>query len=267
MDGTLMNTHTSSSDLERTSTQSRVPPDSRQFPAAHAGWYLKRERIARGMALNKVAAVLKVRERYIWAIEEGVDAEFPQAANFLTIVGRYADLLEFDSSTLIEHYREIMPSMAKAQRKGFGDIIALKDIAALLPALSAGRRPLAMVGATFVVAVFAAGVWFTTGGLSSDGDITAANGVRVSTVSVEAQAGSRATGKNAPSTMDLDDPLITAAVSSNTPQGRKNAVFRVQMMDFTGLLKRHGFKEAPPQARDAIENELDAAVSNDLNKS
>lgn len=146
--------------------QSKQPPDSQRFPAAHAGWFLKRERLSRGLALNKVAAHLKIRERFLWAIEEGVDAEFPQASNFFPIVSAYARYLEFDPQPLIEHYHAIMPAMLEAQKRGPGNIIAL------WPAMRARARPFAMATIVFLAVITGVSLWVRRGPASISSGFT-----------------------------------------------------------------------------------------------
>ncbi len=225
--------------------QSRQPPDARRFPAAHAGWFLKRERLSRHLALNKVAAQLKIRERYLWAIEEGVDAEFPQASNFFSYVSAYAQYLEFDPDPLIEHYREIMPAMLEAQKRGPGNIIAL------WPAMRARSRSLAL--ATIVlVAIIGAGAWLSNGLFSSGGS-------RVATIPV-------------PGDLNLlrkrewvEQKSDSSTATSSIPADDKNILgpgsVRVRTLDLPRALNASS-KVATPLNRAAIETELDAAVSN-----
>jgi len=226
--------------------QSRQPPDSQRFPAAHAGWFLKRERLSRGLALNKVAAQLKVRERYLWAIEEGVDAEFPQASNFFPIVAAYARCLEFDPDPLIEHYRKIMPAMLEAQKKGPGNIIAL------WPAMRARARPFALATIVLLVAFIGVGYWLNSIPTSSDGP-------KVATIPIPGDL--NILEKRNVVVDEGDKSLATASL----PPVEKNILgqgsVRIRTMDLTDAMKKSP-KVAPPLSRSAIEAELDAAVMN-----
>lgn len=248
----------------RSGMQTRTPPNAQRFPAAYAGWYLKRERISRGIALNKVAAVLKVRERYIWAIEEGVDAEFPQVTHFLDIVGRYAGFLEFDPETLIEHYREIMPAMAEAKRQGPGNIIAL------WPVMSLRNRPVVLATVTFLVAVFAISVWYVSDTpLRNDGNkLIAATPpelkMAIETVAIDPEAEVLVGKRPKLAGADAGDPMTTASIRAILATSANDGIVRVRTSTLSQVLKR-GFRPIPPQSPEAVQVELDAAVARDAN--
>jgi len=226
--------------------QSRQPPDPQRFPAAHAGWFLKRERLSRGVALNKVAAHLKIRERYMWAIEEGVDAEFPQASGFFSCVSAYARYLEFDPDPLIEHYRDIMPAMNEARKRGAGNIIAL------WPAIRAHTRPVALATVALLAAVTGIGFWldgdFFSSGTSKIATVTAPDDLKV--LKKRKLAGQ-------PGDMSMATSSITLPEKDILGQGSVS----VRMMDLTQALKNNP-RVALPLGRTAIESELDAAVAN-----
>ena len=257
-----MNQHASA----RSGMQTRTPPNAQRFPAAYAGWYLKRERISRGIALNKAAAVLKVRERYIWAIEEGVDAEFPQASSFLDIVGRYADFLQFDPEPLIEHYREIMPAMSEAKRQGPGNVIAL------WPAMSLRSRPVVLATVTFLVAVFAASVWYNSDVVLQNGGtklIAAKPPVfkkAIGTVAINPKGEVLVGKKTKLVQTDVSDPVTTASIRATLAKSTNDGIVRVRTSTLSQVLK-HGFRPIPPHSLEAVQVELDAAVARDANNS
>jgi len=227
--------------------QSRQPPDSQRFPAAHAGWFLKRERLSRGLALNKVAAELKIRERYLWAIEEGVDTEFPQASGFFKIVTAYAKYLEFDPGPLIAHYRLIMPAMLEAQKRGPGNIIAL------WPAMRSRARPLALATVAFAVAVIGAGFWFNSGPTSPDGS-------KIATIPAPDDLNILKKRQWAGQSADT-----SIATSSFSPPGKTvlgEGSVRVRTMDIIDALN-NAPNPNQPWSRAAIEAELDAAAANE----
>jgi cytoskeletal protein RodZ len=225
--------------------QSRQPPDPQRFPAAHAGWFLKRERLSRGLALNKVAAHLKIRERYLWAIEEGVDAEFPQASNFFSYVAAYAQYLGFDSEPLIEHYRQIMPAMLEAQKRGPGNIIAL------WPAMRARARPLALAVIVFVAVLAGAGLWFVTD--------PSPEGSKIATIPVPADLD--ILKKRDVASQQGDNPTTTASLPASAKNILGAGSIRVRTKDLTEALENSA-KPTPPLNRSAVEAELDAAVNN-----
>jgi len=226
--------------------QSRQPPDSQRFPAAHAGWFLKRERLSRGLALNKAAAELEIRERYLWAIEEGVDAEFPQASSFFKIVAAYARYLEFDPGPLIAHYRLIMPAMLEAQKRGPGNIIAL------WPAMRSRARPLALATFAFAVAVIGAGFWFNSGPTTSDGSKIA---------TIPAPADLNILKKRQWAGQGGDTSIATSSFSSPDKNVLGEGSIRVRTLDIIDALN-NAPNDNQPRSRTAIEAELDAAVAN-----
>ena len=226
--------------------QSRLPPDSARFPAAHAGWFLKRERLSRRLALNKVAAQLKIRERYLWAIEEGVDAEFPPTADFFLYVGAYARYLEFDPEPLIEHYREIFPAMLEAQKRGPGNIIAL------WPAMRARSRSFAVVTAVFLVAIIGAGFWLSSEPSTPDGS-------RIATIPAPNDL-NNPQGANLASRAG-ENSLATGSISSAAKNAPGAESFKVRTVDLIDAIATSP-ELAAPLNRTAIEAELDAAALN-----
>ncbi len=241
-----MNQNPTQSAITQGGIQSRLPPDATRFPAAHVGWFLKRERLSRRLALNKVAAQLKIRERYLWAIEEGVDGEFPPAAEFFSYVGDYARYLEFDPEPLIEHYREIFPAMLEAQKRGPGNIIAL------WPAMRARSRAFAVAMAVFLVAIIGAGFWLSSGPTTPDGS-------RIATIPAPNDLNNQA-GANLASRQG-ENSLATGSISSaakNPPGGES---FKVRTMDLIDAMADNP-KVAAPFKRTAVEAELDAAALN-----
>jgi len=226
--------------------QSRLPPDAGRFPAAHAGWFLKRERLSRRLALNKVAAQLKIRERYLWAIEEGVDGEFPPTADFFSYVGAYARYLEFDPEPLIEHYREIFPVMLEAQKRGPGNIIAL------WPAMRARSRSIALATAVFLVAIIGAGFWLSSGPVTPDGS-------RIATIpapnDLNNQVGTNLANRQG------EDMLATGSISPAAKNALGAGSIQVRTIDLIDAIATSPKLVAPLNSA-AIEAELDAAALN-----
>lgn len=229
--------------------QSKQPPDAQRFPAAHAGWFLKRERLSRGLALNKVAAQLKIRERHLWAIEEGVDAEFPKASNFFAIVATYAQYLEFDPGPLIEHYRSIMPAMIEARKKGPGNIIAL------WPMIRQRARPLVLATVVFVVAIVGTGFWF-------NGGSSLLNESKIAILPIPGDLKPLKKRKWA------KRPEVNVTTTSSIPSVKKiilgDGDVRVQILDLRDALKNDP-NVAPPLNHIAVEAELEAAVKKNKN--
>lgn len=226
--------------------QSRLPPDAARFPAAHAGWFLKRERLSRKLALNKVAAHLKIKERYLWAIEEGVDAEFPPTSDFFSYVGAYARYLEFDPDPLIEHYHQIFPAMLEAQKRGPGNIIAL------WPAMRARSRHLAMATTVCLIAIIGAGFWLYSGPSTPDGSKIA---------TIPAPNDLNTLEKTVWANQSGDNSMATGSITSVAKNLQSVASIRVRTVDFIEAIASSP-KIAEPLNRATIAAELDAAVIN-----
>jgi len=241
-----MNQNPTHSAMIQGGIQSRMPPDAGRFPAAHAGWFLKRERLSRRLALNKVAAQLKIRERYLWAIEEGVDGEFPPSADFFSYVDAYARYLEFDPKLLIEHYREIFPAMLEAQKRGPGNIIAL------WPAMRARSRSFAVVTAVFLVAIISAGFWLSTGTSTPDGS-------RIATIPAPNDLNNQ--GSTDLASRQGANPLTTGSLSSAAKNALSAESIQVRTIDLIDAMAASP-KLAAPLRRPAVEAELDAAALN-----
>ncbi len=262
-----MNEKSSFDALAQVNIHPKQPPDSQRFPAAHAGWYLKLERISRGLELDEVAAELKVRERYLWAIEEGVDAEFPRAANFFTVLGRYAEYLEFDPGPLVEHYHGIMPAMLEAQKRGPGNIVAL------WPAMRARGKPFTLATGLLLAVVIGGGVWFNSGPSSPDGvsskvaSTGSSDRKRVSTIFVGKQDESLAGVDSGEKIAKLEegDPIITSSIRPVQQTVLGEGSVRIRVIDLAAALNPEAISIAP-KSRTEIEAELDAAVAVDENK-
>jgi len=241
-----MNQNPTHSAMTQGGIQSRLPPDAARFPAAHAGWFLKRERLSRRLALNKVAAQLKIRERYLWAIEEGVDGEFPPTADFFSYVDAYARYLEFDPEPLIEHYREIFPAMLEAQKRGSGNIIAL------WPAMRARSRSFAVVTAVFMVAVIGAGFWLSSGPSTPDGS-------RIATTPAPDDLNNQERTDLASRQREV--PLTAGSISSAAKNASGAESFKVRSIDLVDAMASNA-KVSAPLSRSSLEAELDAAALN-----
>ena len=241
-----MNQNPTQSAITQGGIQSRRPPDAARFPAAHVGWFLKRERLSRRVALNKVAAQLKIKERYLWAIEEGVDGEFPPSAEFFSYIEDYARYLEFDPQPLIEHYSKIFPTMLEAQKRGPGNIIAL------WPAMRARSRSVATLMAIFLVAIIGAGFWLSSGSSTSDDG-------RIATISAPNDLDNQEVTDLA--SRQGGDYLATGSLSSAAKNTLNAGSFKVRSMDLVDAMTSNS-KLAAPLSRLSIEAELDAAALN-----
>jgi cytoskeleton protein RodZ len=87
----------------------REKPDGVADPAAEAGWYLEREREARGMSLDEAGEASGIHPYHIEAIELGDMTCMPERFEALEMIGAYAQFLGFDPEPLVEHYARFLP--------------------------------------------------------------------------------------------------------------------------------------------------------------
>ena len=87
----------------------REKPDGGTNPAGEAGWYLEREREARGLSLEDAGEATGIHPYHLEAIEFGDLTCLPERMEALEMIGAYAHYLGFDPEPLVEHYAQILP--------------------------------------------------------------------------------------------------------------------------------------------------------------
>jgi cytoskeleton protein RodZ len=87
----------------------RDKPDGETDPAGEAGWYLEREREARGLSLEDAGEATGIHPYHLEAIELGDMTCMPERLEALEMIGAYAQFLGFDPEPLVEHYARFLP--------------------------------------------------------------------------------------------------------------------------------------------------------------
>jgi cytoskeleton protein RodZ len=87
----------------------RDKPDGEIDPAGEAGWYLEREREARGLSLDEAGEEAGIHPYHLEAIEWGDMTCMPERGEALEMIGAYAQFLGFDPEPLVEHYALFLP--------------------------------------------------------------------------------------------------------------------------------------------------------------
>jgi cytoskeleton protein RodZ len=87
----------------------REKPDGDSDPAGEAGWYLEREREARGLSLEEAGEAASIHPYHLEAIELGDMTCMPERLEALEMIGSYAQFLGFDPEPLVEHYARFLP--------------------------------------------------------------------------------------------------------------------------------------------------------------
>lgn len=87
----------------------RDKPDGETDPAGEAGWYLEREREARGLSLEEAGEEAGIHPYHLQAIEWGDMTCMPERLEALEMIGAYAQFLGFDPEPLVEHYARFLP--------------------------------------------------------------------------------------------------------------------------------------------------------------
>jgi cytoskeleton protein RodZ len=88
----------------------REKPDGETDPAGEAGWYLEREREARGLSLEEAGEAVGIHPYHLEAIELGDMTCMPERLEALEMIGAYAQFLGFDPEPLVEHYARFLPA-------------------------------------------------------------------------------------------------------------------------------------------------------------
>lgn len=118
-------------------------------PQGRVALRLRNERRKQGLSLDDVAEALRIRKRYVAAIENERFDELPGPAYALGFVGSYAQLLDLDRSAVVARFRD-----------EFAGLNTESDLKFLVP-LKEGRFPgRAVLAASVVLAIAVYGGWF-----------------------------------------------------------------------------------------------------------
>ncbi len=87
----------------------RAKPDGVLDPAGEAGWFLEREREARGESLEQAGDAVGIHPYHLDAIEKGDMTRMPARMEALGMIAAYAQYLGFDPEPLVAHYLKFLP--------------------------------------------------------------------------------------------------------------------------------------------------------------
>ena len=93
----------------------RDKPDGGADPLGEAGWYLEREREARGLSLDEAGDATGIHPYHLEAIELGDMTRMPERIDALEMIGAYAQFLGFDPEPLVEHFAQFLPAPAPVE--------------------------------------------------------------------------------------------------------------------------------------------------------
>jgi cytoskeletal protein RodZ len=176
-------------------TRFRPKPDGRRDPAGEAGWYLERERLARGLTLEKVGQEIGIHPHHLEAIETGDLSRLPPRREALEMIGAYAAYLNFDAQRLVRHYAQLMPRdggagwFSSARIISFPLIRRLKDF----PAGASGI----VASVLAAVLLFGGAVWVLAPGSEEPGE---------GWTEITAEAPADETGRNGGNVADAGGP-------------------------------------------------------------
>ena len=94
----------------------RAKPDGDTDPAGEVGWFLMREREARGLTLEDAADATGIHPYHIEAIEYGDLTHMPPRLEATEMIAGYAQFLGFDVEPLIAHLLSFLPPPPVAPR-------------------------------------------------------------------------------------------------------------------------------------------------------
>jgi cytoskeleton protein RodZ len=94
----------------------RAKPDGEADPAGEVGWFLQREREARGLSLEDAAEATGIHPYHIEAIEYGDLTHMPPRLEATEMIAGYAQFLGFDVEPLIAHLLSFLPPPPVAPR-------------------------------------------------------------------------------------------------------------------------------------------------------
>jgi cytoskeleton protein RodZ len=160
--------------LDQIATVTRGKPDGAEDPAGEAGWYLMREREARGLTIMQAGEQTGIHPYHVEAIEFGDMRHMPARAEALEMIAAYANFLGFEPEPLLQHYISFLPApqvaprnhpanpapMSSAKILSFGKFIKLPPLPAhiRLPTMPTGNNGIiASVAGAFMV--FASATW------------------------------------------------------------------------------------------------------------
>jgi cytoskeleton protein RodZ len=104
-------------ELEMADALVRPKPEGDQDPAGEAGWFLQREREARGLSLEEAGQHTGIHPYHLEAIEYGDMTRMPARTDALEMIAVYADYLGFEPDPLLEHYISFLPQPELAPRQ------------------------------------------------------------------------------------------------------------------------------------------------------
>ncbi len=237
----------------------RAKPDGIMDPAGEAGWYLERERLARSLTLDDVAACTGIHPYHVEAIEYGDMTHMPPRLEALEMISAYADFLGFDPDPLLQHYASFLPRpqvaprhhpanplpMMSAKVLPFGKFpkipaLNLKTIKLPpMPKMPGGRNGIvASVAAAFIL--FSGASWMLSGGgdvpatdqmaTSSDPMPTATTGQDVANVKIsDSQLPVEDTTADTPVAASGDQDADQAAIPADDAAGDLGAFIAEQV--------------------------------------
>jgi cytoskeleton protein RodZ len=160
---------------ERIDPLGRIKPLGNQDPAGEAGWFLQREREARGLSLEDASVNTGIHAYHIEAIEYGDMTGMPSRMEALEMIAAYADFLGFEPEPLLEHYVSFLPMpemapkhhpadpapLSSAKILTFGKFVKLPPITLKLPNISKNMPTIPGGNGGLVASVAAAFVLFS----------------------------------------------------------------------------------------------------------
>ncbi len=96
----------------------RLKPNGNSDPAGEVGWFLQREREARGLTLEDAGEATGIHPYHIEAIEYGDMTHMPPRMEAMEMIAGYAQFLGFDAEPLVDHLITFLPPPPVA-RKNF----------------------------------------------------------------------------------------------------------------------------------------------------
>jgi cytoskeleton protein RodZ len=164
-----------STEPEHLDPLARVKPSGGADPAGEAGWFLQREREARGLSLEDASVNTGIHPYHIEAIEFGDMTGMPGRMEALEMIAAYADFLGFEPEPLLEHYVTFLPvpemapkhhpanpaPLSSAKILTFGKFVKLPSIAMKLPNISKNMPTIPGGNGGLVASVAAAFVLFS----------------------------------------------------------------------------------------------------------
>ncbi len=120
-------------EIRPTATETKKEP----APSPGFGEMLRQEREKKGLSLDQVASVTKLRVRIVEALENEMWEDLPHPVFVKGFIKGYAGILDLDAKELLLHYERVAPVHADAtkpvqiQRRSYKGLFALAAILAL----------------------------------------------------------------------------------------------------------------------------------------